>query len=262
MSDRNARASPTGRSGRGLEGEIVKAKRDWRHSLVRLMWVCAATVVALSFASYLVAEFAPSAASADLLSEVHENVNVGTEMNLPTWLASILWAIFALAALYHWHETSANRGSWLLLSLVGWAASIDEYLMLHDRLSRPGARIEAATGIDLAGATWVLVGVAVAAVVGSLLLRFVLRLPVATKKDLIAGAFLFLLGAIGFEVFSNVLFDSTGDYGWLVALTVHLEEGLEFAGVVLAARGLIRMLPPPDEGATTSDALVSDQEVR
>lgn len=233
---------------------------DVKHALVRLMWLSVATALALSFASRVIKWVTAGSTNAVIWDKVHENLNVGTEMNLPTWLASVLWAVFALTALYRWHVASTDRASWLLLSLVGWGASIDEYLMLHDRLSRPGARIETLAGIDLGGATWVLVGGAVAAAVVALLVRFVWRLPPATRSDLILGGFLFIAGSIGFEVVSNLLFASSDHYGWLVTLTVHIEEGLEFAGVVVATRGLLRLAPTPSPETADRRATAAEGE--
>jgi hypothetical protein len=222
------------------------------------MWLSVATALALSFVSFVISKVAAGSPNADIWDEVHENLNVGTETNLPTWLASVLWAVFALTALYRWHVASTDRTSWLLLSLVGWGASIDEYLMLHDRLSRPGARIETLVGIDLGGATWVLVGGAVAAIVVAVLVPFVWRLPPATRSDLILGGALFIAGSIGFEVVSNLLFASSDQYDWLVMLTVLIEEGLEFAGVVVATRGLLRL--PPTPRPETADRRVAPPE--
>lgn len=71
--------------------------------------------------------------------------------------------------------------------------------------------IESAVRLGLIS-TWVLVGGAVAAVV-ALLVRFVWRLPPATRSDLILGGLLVIAGSISFEVVSNLVFASSGHYG-------------------------------------------------
>ena len=116
--------------------------------------------------------------------------------------------------------------------------------MLHDRLSTPASAIEGVVGIDLGGATWVLVGLVLAAGVAGLLGRFVLSLPHDSRRDLTAGAGLFLLGAVGFEIVSNLAFETTGTLNAVSAATMHVEELLEFVGVILAIRGLLRLVSP------------------
>lgn len=228
------------------DGEAVGHEMDWRPHLVRWMTVASAVAVMASLVTYAIARAAAATPQGEFWAEVHENLSVGVERNLPTWWATVLWAGFALAAWAQWLVASEKRMAWMFLSLVGWGASIDEALMLHDRLSAPSGRIETIAGIDLGGATWVLLGGVVAASVGLTLLRFVLGLPGETRRDLLVGAALFLLGAVGFEVLSSLFFESTGEFGWAVVTLIHIEEGLEFAGVVIATRGLLRLTPSPE----------------
>lgn len=209
-----------------------------------LLWIATALLFTASMVSFVIAHLSEATSNGRFWAEVHENLSLGVEFNLPTWFSSILWGLFGLVAWYLSTVDAGRRPSWLIVAAVGWVASIDEALMLHDRLSRPGSAIEEVLGIDLDGATWVLVGIVVVGAVAALLARFVLSLPSKPRRDLIVGGGLFLTGAVGFEVISSLAFEATGTVNWLFMVTMHIEEFLEFAGVIVATRGLLRLLPP------------------
>lgn len=219
--------------------------RDWRPRLVLLLWFGAALLVILSATALLIAQITATAAHGPFWDEVHQNLSVGAEFNLPTWFASMLWGSFALIAWYLSTADSSRRRSWWMLVALGLLASIDEYLMLHERLNAPSSGIERVIGIDLGGATWVLLGIVVAGTVAALLTRFVLSLPSRTRRNLILGGLLFLAGAIGFEVISSLALEATGTLDWVSGFTLHIEESLEYAGVIVAIRGLLGMVRDP-----------------
>lgn len=210
---------------------------------MRLLWGAAALLVGGSAVSYVVAQATAGRRHGDLWDEIHQNLSVGVDLSLPTWFASMLWALFGLLAWYHAMSRPSHRSSWLVVAGVGWLASIDEYLMLHERLSGPASAIEGVIGVDLGGATWVLVGGLIALVVAALLGRLVISLPPPTRRDLMVGAGSFLLGALGFELVHNLVQEATGEFNWMVVLPTHIEEALEMVGLILAIRGLLRLLP-------------------
>lgn len=215
--------------------------RDWRTRFISLLWIATVLLLAASAITAVISSLTIATTHGEFWAKVHETLNVGVEFNLPTWFASVLWALFSLAAVYLSTVDLGRRLSWLLVALVGLLASVDEYLMLHDRLGRHSNAIEIALGIDLGGATWILLGVVIAAAVAALLARFVLSLAPRTRRDIVMGAVLFLTGAIGFELISNLAYEVTQSMNWIVELTRHIEELLEFAGVIVATRGLLRM---------------------
>lgn len=228
--------------------------RDWRPRLVLLLWVAATLLVGASALTLVIARITATSAHGWFWDEIHENLSLGVEFNLPTWFASMLWGLFAVIA---WYLATADHGRrvlWRMVAVVGLMGSIDEYLMLHDRLSAPGSFVENVIGIDLGGATWVLPGIVVAGLIATVLARFVLSLPATTRRDLIIGGLLFLAGAIGFEVISSLAFEATATVNWVFVVTMHIEESLEYAGVIVAIRGLLGM-------TSTVVSAISEQSV-
>lgn len=229
-----------------------------KSALIRTLWIGAAVLVMVSATTYLVARLAADLSIVWILEEVHENLSVGKDIALPTWFAVSLWALLGLLAWTHGKLDNRWRSSWMILALVAWTASVDEFLMLHERLSKPASLIQDALGFDLGPARWILVGGVVAMAVATVLVRLILSLPSIALRDVVLGAGAFLMGAIGFELAGILAVNLTGSYGWLYMLTMHVEEGLEFIGVVLAIRGLLCILPlrsgPTAESQATGHA--------
>lgn len=72
--------------------------RDWRQRLMTLLWTASLLLVTVSAVTLGVAALTEGSSSGRFWAEVHENLSVGVEFNLPTWFATVLWALFALIA--------------------------------------------------------------------------------------------------------------------------------------------------------------------
>ena len=216
---------------------------DGRARFVNHLWVGAALMVGLSALSYLAMRLTAGLPVGWVLDEVHQNLSVAIDLALPTWYASMLWALLGLFAWLHGAADHPRRWSWRLMALIAWYASVDEYLMLHERLNGPAARIERMLGIDLGGATWVLLGGAVAILVATLLWRLVSSWPAKARRLVLAGGAVFVGGAIGFELVHNLIERDMGLGAPPAVFAYHVEEALEKAGVILAIAGLLEFLP-------------------
>lgn len=167
--------------------------------------------------------------------------DVGREYNIPTWYSSMLWALLGLLALFIGSQARRFRASWILLGIVGLAASIDEYQELHERLDGIGFVLREYLPFYVPF-PWLTVGVPLAVVVGLLLLPLVLSLPRRTTFGIIAAGTLFLSGAVGMELLSGYVLASQE---WVVnsryVLVTLIEETLEMLAVGLAVASLLSL---------------------
>lgn len=141
-------------------------------------------------------------------------------------------------------EQSSNRLAWRGLAAIFTFLAADELVSLHERLIEP---LRAA--LHTSGAfyfAWLIpYGLAVL-VVGLAYLRFLIRLPSATRKRLIIAAALYLSGALGLEAMGGAYLESLGGrHNLPYELLTTLEETLEMAGMILLAHGLLRHCEKP-----------------
>lgn len=179
-------------------------------------------------------------------------LDLSTEANVPTWWSATLLAglatLFLLAGALRRFEGGSLRPHAVLAS-VATALSIDEGVAFHEEVL--GAVGDAVVdGSGLLQFTWIVPGAAVAAIGGLLTLWASSVLPADVRRTLAAGGAVFLAGALGVEAVTGAVFDARGHDRWyLLATTV--EEGLEFAGVLVALSGASRLLqiePGPGGG--------------
>jgi hypothetical protein len=180
--------------------------------------------------------------------------DVNSEANVPSWFSSLLLGGCALAAglLAALQRRAGGRdaGHWVGLAAVLLLLSLDEVAALHERLRGPAAAVLGNAGRGPLRFAWVLPGVLLALAVGAVFLGFVARLPVGTRRLVVAAAGLYLAGAVGAEAVSGVVLDARGDRA-LYLLVTAAEEGLEMGGAVLllyAAMGLLQLRPEPGGG--------------
>src|SRR5690606_9323065 len=79
--------------------------------------------------------------------------------------------------------------------------SVDEGAALHDRVQLPLREALGATGIWYH--TWVVLGVAVVAILGASYIRFLAALPVRTRWGFLVAGALYVGGALGMEMVSG-----------------------------------------------------------
>lgn len=159
--------------------------------------------------------------------------DVGREHNIPTWYASFLWATLGALGVLGAALTQ-RRAGWLVLAVVAFAASIDEYAELHERLDSVGAPLAASLGLDV-WFTWVLPAIAIVVLVVVALIPLLRALPPAQLWLLVLGGVLFVGGALGVETLSGlVLLASGGEVNRVYVYVTMVEELLELVGVAVA----------------------------
>ncbi|MBE0010402.1 MULTISPECIES: hypothetical protein [unclassified Arthrobacter] len=166
--------------------------------------------------------------------------DVGREINVPTWFSAGLWILTGVVAGYFARKASRFRKSWWLFASVCVFFSLDETLELHERLDLIGGRIALLLPFEV-GFTWVIPGIAIAAVLVLLLLRLVLSLPSSVRNGIILAGATFVTGAVVVETLGGYWLDANG-MTWHFFLMVLVEETLEMAGVALCLASLLHLL--------------------
>jgi hypothetical protein len=158
------------------------------------------------------------------------------EANVASWWGATLLLLAAIGLAVASAAVPERRGRLRILALLLVLLSLDETAILHERAT--GALLLLATGSpegDLP--VWVIAALPIVAVVAVVLVLPVLRsLPADVRRLWWLAAGLYLGGAIGVEVLTNLLTDrSTVVYQFGVAL----EEGMEYAGPIVLLDSLL-----------------------
>lgn len=175
-------------------------------------------------------------------------VDAHAEGNLSTWVNTSLWLVAGLLAGYIARHTREHRKSWIAVAALGVYASIDDAVLLHERLND----IFAGLGQSLSIGTyaWIIPGAVIALVVAGLLLRMVMSLPRAARNGFLAGGAVFVFGSVGLDGIGGFLFFQDGYNGVFVVLAT-IEEACEMTGVALCIAAMLHLV----ERRRTDDAV-------
>ena len=211
-------------------------------SIIRILWIAAAILLAASIAVNTL-----GGVTGDY--RIHGVVplfDLDSERNIPT-AASMLLILFASLLLglvaYIRHQTKeSDIRYWTLLSAGFLYMALDEGLCVHERLINPCRTLLGGGNLGVLHFAWVLPGILVVAIVGISFLKFTLSLPASTKRNFLIAAFLYLGGAIGFELIGGFLSESYSENSFIYRLSTTVEEGLEIVGMIWFIRALLQYL--------------------
>ena len=184
------------------------------------------------------------------IERLHVDQENGTAAYLHAALLALIAVLWATAASRE--RARRTRRAWILLALAAAYVSFDEFAALHEELIEP---LRASVGFGgLLWFGWVVPGAAALAVLAALTVRSVLRLPPPVRLQVVAGAALYVAGALGFELLGGAQADASGELTLAYGGLIHAEEGLESAGLLLMVAGLTAFLslsgydrPPADD---------------
>ncbi len=168
-------------------------------------------------------------------------LELDAEMVLFSWLSSL--GLFLCSILLLQIASDQPRSSkraiayWTALGLIFFYLSADETVSLHERLHGP-----ASNHFDSVGYfhfTWVVIGAPIVAILGLCFVPFLRSLPSKFAGLMILSGALYVGGAIGMEMIGGNLTYSTGNENFVYRLVVHIEEGLEAAGILTFAATLL-----------------------
>ena len=196
-----------------------------------VLWLAAAVIVALSLAQDLLISLAPETG----FEERIYRFDLDTEASLPTWFSACLLLAAALSLLFIAVQVNRQQRRkaipWFLLSVIFLVLSLDEVAMLHEWLSAYlSARMDNSGVFYFA---WTLPALVVCVAGLICFVPFILSFKGLDRVILIASAVVFLSGAIGMEMLGGAEAQAAGIDTLHYRLFVTVEEGLEYAGVLL-----------------------------
>ncbi len=168
--------------------------------------------------------------------------DMSRERNVPTWFSSVLLLMGSalLAVVGRGTKQAGNRDHrwWIALALIFLFLAVDESLSFHEKLNRPFATEHEAEGVF--HYAWVIPYGVLVLVLGLLSLRFLLRLPSATRLRLVVAAALYVGGAVGMEMLAGVIAVHSGSEESLAGhVATAFEESLEMSGVIVMIYALL-----------------------
>ncbi len=169
---------------------------------------------------------------------------VDHEGNLPTVFSALLLAAasaaLTLAAATAWRNRAPDVSRWAILALGFLYLAFDEGAALHERLRAPlFAFLGHSAEAEGSEAYWVIRALGAMAVLVLVFGKFLLRLPVRTRRTFVIGGALYFAGAAGLDIVGRLWALSHGVQNLTYVFFATLEESLELAGVIVLIYGVL-----------------------
>jgi hypothetical protein len=251
---------PRGRnmSGGAATGQVRRLLGTPASRLAACLLAVSGLLLALSlpthYAAYRAEVARPGSPEAAAWMSALRLFDVNGEGNLPAWFSSSLLLggalLAAVLSVLVRRAGGRDAGWWAGLAVVLALLSLDEAASLHERLGDPAARVLGDAARGPLRFAWIVPGALLALAVGAAFVRFVVRLPAATRRLMVTAAAMYLTAAVGLEAAGGVVLD-VGVSHAVYLLVSAAEEGLEMAGSILLLYALLRLLrlrPEPDGG--------------
>jgi hypothetical protein len=168
------------------------------------------------------------------------------EQNIPAFFAVLLLLFAALLlagiAVLTGKLKQTEASKWAILSCGFLLMAFDEAAAIHERLVWPIRVLLGNESLGVFYFAWVIPGIMFVLVIGVFFLRFLVHLPAATRRMVIAAVILYLGGAIGFEMLGGVNAETYGRNNLTYLMITTVEESLEMAGVIVFIYALLGFL--------------------
>jgi hypothetical protein len=206
----------------------------------------ATTITALSIAVHVAYyRFQLFSSSSPILGLLDMN----GEVNLPTFFSVLLLlGAAALLAVVAWTQYIARkryRHHWTALSLIFLLLASDEFMQLHERVSRLIGRFIGVESVQRYF-LWLIPAGIVVTIVGFLFLGFFLRLRPELQRPIVLAAVLYLGGAMGLEAVASWHLTMVAIGTLSHTLLYSTEELLEMLGVITLIYALLQQLGTTD----------------
>lgn len=180
------------------------------------------------------------ATGSPFVAKIAEYFWADQEANVWSWYSSFLLGAIGIGLLLlaRMQQDRTGRRAYGVLGVAAIVMSADETASLHEALGYLGDSIGGLTS------NWLLLGIPFAVVAGVVALRLSRRFDPRLRRRLIVAGVVYLLGAVAVESLGGALSGPMGllRFHPLYVLEVTVEEGLEFAGTLLALRAVLAAL--------------------
>lgn len=160
--------------------------------------------------------------------------DLGYERSLPTLFIIAQW-LCCLALLGLIVRLLRQRGEparyWVGLFVLFTLLTIDEFLSVHERLSKAMQMTWETSGFLYF--PWVIPYAILLVILGVLYLRFLLALPARTRRLFIRAFVVFIGGTIGLEILQAPHYEVHGKDALMCLFYITIEETLEMCGLTL-----------------------------
>lgn len=175
--------------------------------------------------------------------------NVGVINSIPSWYSSfnllISSVLLGLISLSNNQKVNKYFWHWLGLSIFFLYLSMDEFAEIHEKVDHI---LELLPLPELRGIfrfQWVVVGIPIVIIIFFIYLKFIKHLPKTTKYLVIFSGFIFVGGALGFEMLSAWRYDvviSNSDFDPIFIILTTAEELCEMIGVIFFMYALLNYI--------------------
>jgi len=165
-------------------------------------------------------------------------LNVDREVSIPTWFSSMQLVAVGFLLLVEARDSNELR---FFLTIVGLGfifLSVDESAVIHEKLVDSARRSSVRWLSDWSYVVWMVAYLAIGLLIVLVGYRPLLVIWRKYRRETIwiaGGMAIFVIGAMGFEVLSRLLY--TADINWRFLAAVAAEEFFEMAGVSLILYG-------------------------
>ncbi len=173
---------------------------------------------------------------------IHE-FHMDDEHNLPTFFSvalmltsGLLMAVIGIYAIVH---RKGYSGYWLLMTPIFFFMAYDDYKEIHEQL---GVLIrEHFTLTGFLNFAWYIPVVPVLFILFLFYLRFLWHLPQETRNRFLAGAVIFVMGAVGLEAVGSKIINEGASF-FVFVMLANVEETVELVGLSLFVAALLDYL--------------------
>ncbi len=169
--------------------------------------------------------------------------NFDTEQNVPTLFSFLILAISACLLMHiakSFKKLNKEFKGWLFLAYIFTFLSLDEALSLHEIIS---SLLQKNLGFEgFLYYTWVIPYGLLILVTLTLITKILINLPRNILKLFLLSGFIFVIGAIGFEMLESDIHADIGKNNMQYNILYTIEESLEMIGVSLFIYSLLKYI--------------------
>jgi hypothetical protein len=178
--------------------------------------------------------------------------DLNTEENIPSLYstATLLFCSLLLATIAQAYKLAKNSSfrSWMGMSIVFAFLAVDEYISIHEQLTKPLRNIFNTSGLFFYA--WVIVGAIFVVIFLLVFGKFVLSLPASIKRLFFIAGLIYVTGAIGIEMIGGSYNEQNSIYNISYIWLATIEEVFEMIGVAIFIYALLMYMSRYMKGVT------------